>query len=320
MSIFLDTDSDLKKSIKLHEKYRHATALELTLGDGFLYSTSLLFKNVRNQLLNQGFQISNELNAESRDFFLTGLFQLDTILFKRKLFARQNANAIVRMAEKYSDIDIKISEISTHEVYSSLFHESIHCLICSKFNWKSLSVKEQPDADLFLSQVLAAESAAISFEFMLCAEYNEPHEKALALVNALGYQSETHRLQYSNLKQIIGERAATEWLFRGYYASNYYYQASTAPLGLFQMIFSQCLENDEKEHRAAIAMEQVFSIGFVLQKAFRNQTASIFFKLIGVEGDLKNAMRFDLLWALDSRRPLIGAFREIFEDLSSKTN
>lgn len=151
---------------------------------------------------------------------------------------------------------------------------------------------------------------------MLCAEYTSPSEKALAFVNALGYQSEVHRLQYLNLKQIIGEERAAEWLFRGYYASNYYYQINTAPVGLFQMVFNKCLENDEKEHRAAIAMEHVFSIGFVLQKAFRNQTASIFFKLVGVEGDLKNAMRFDLTWALNSRGPLVGAFKELYRDLT----
>lgn len=145
----LNVDSDLKKSIKLHEKYSGATPLNLTLGDGFLYSTSPLFKKVRDQLLENGFQILNELSEESRDFFLTSLFQLDTILFKKRLFARQNATAIGRMTEKYSDIDIKISEISTHEVYSSLFHESIHCLICRKFNWKSLSIKEQQDPDFF---------------------------------------------------------------------------------------------------------------------------------------------------------------------------
>lgn len=290
--------TDSLAAVALHDKHKFSTALSSTLGDGFLYDTSPLFKNVRDHVQSQGYSIIDELTEESRDYFMTSLFQFDKIIFEKKLFARQNAEAIRHLAHKFNHISMQIGDMALTETYSSLFHESVHCIFAERFQWKSLWLKDHPDTQLYLEQIFTAESAALSFEFILGTAYQHPDERGLVMLNALGYQDAESIEAYRKLEKICGSDAAALWVFRGYFASNYYYEAALPPPGLFQTVYRKCAAEEEKIDKAIGLMEALFSFGFVLNKGFRNVTATVFFKTIGIKGNLKNAFQFDLFEVL----------------------
>lgn len=304
--------SELKKCIEIHKLHSHHTPFADTFGDGFLYHTSPLFKKIRDSVLACGTTIENSLTAESRDFFLSHLFQLDTVLFQKKLYARQNFGAFLAVQQKYSHLDISLSEISILECYSTLLHESTHILCSQYFGWKSIFVNEQKNPQQFLQQLIAAESMAITNEFLVSVAYDDPDQRALSFINSLGNIQDENRTYFNQLVRLIGYESAALWLFRGYFVGNYFYQGSVIPPGFFNSLLSKIAEEESYDPRAYLLIEHVLNIGFSVKKAFRYQTASVFFKLIGIEGDLKNAMSFDLYSALGNTSDATKVFRHFF--------
>ncbi|MBY0452462.1 MAG: hypothetical protein K2P92_05450, partial [Bdellovibrionaceae bacterium] len=294
----------------------HQTELKTTLGDGFLYETSPIFRNVRDNVKASGYKIISELSEESRDFFMTSVFQFEKIILEKKLFARQNAEALRYLARKCHNLSMQVNEVSLSETYSSLFHESIHCIFADRFGWKSLLLKDHADQKTYIEQIFTAESAALAFEYILCATYHDPCERSLVFLNALGYQDAESLEAYRALERMCGLEVAALWLFRGYFASNYFYEAFLPPPGLFQTVYNKCVFEGEKLDKAVGHMEIVFSIGFSLNKGFRNGTASGFFKMIGLKGNLKNAFQFDLFEILNSQAWATGCYLDVLKEMS----
>jgi hypothetical protein len=302
--------------IDLHDRFAHCTDLKCALGDGFLYATNPLYRNVRDEIKRRGFQIITELTEESRDFFITSVYQFDKVLFEKKLFSRQNVSALKKMASLYGHLNLQMNQMLLDEAHSLLFHESVHCVLVQSFGWTSLKIKDQPDPTYFLKQIVTAEATALSFEYLLCASYESLVERQLSYVNALGWQDPDSLASFHMLKKVVGKSAAALWIFRGYFASNYFYQAQQPPVGLFKAIYDKCLNEDEKIAKAIFLMEGAFAAGFFLHIGFRSGTSSVFFKMIGIEGDLKSAFGFDIYEALHSDQWPSKTFMNLFEMFS----
>ncbi len=301
--------SVIQNCIEIHNQFAKCTPLSNTLGDGFMYQTSPIFKRVRDLLTAQNYTFKNELCEETNEFFLTQLFQLDKIYFEKKLFARHNYQALMKIALKFPDKDITLPEITTLECYSALLHESVHCLCQQYFGWASLDVKNQPDPEKFFQELITAESMAISTEFLACIPYSNTAERSLAYMNSLGYINAEDELSFKQFQKLFGFETAVDWLFRGYFASNYFYEAVALPPGVAKTFRNKELAQDP---RYAALTEAVMNIGFRVNKPFRQHTAQTFFKLVGVEGGLKNAMTFDIYKTLQDGSYVMKAAKEIF--------
>jgi hypothetical protein len=130
--------SELQESVEIHNRYAHHTPLSKTIGDGFLYATNPIFRRVRDMLVSQNYSFYNELSEYTSNYFMTCLFQLDTILFEKKLFARHNFPALEKLIQKFPDKEIRLADVALLECYSTLLHESVHCICQQYFKWHGL--------------------------------------------------------------------------------------------------------------------------------------------------------------------------------------
>jgi len=238
--------SEIHNCIEIHNQYAKFTPLTDTLGDGFMYQTSSIFRNVRDIVVAGNFTFKNALTEETNEYFLTQLYQLDKIYFEKTLFPRHNYKALMKLALKFPSLDIKLSEVGTLECYSALLHESVHCICQQYFGWTSLSLNNQQDPQKFLQEVIAAEAMAISTEFLTCLPYTNPDERSLAYINSLGNIYPEDELSFNQFQSIFGYDTAVEWLFRGYFASNYFYQAVAVPPGLAKTFRNKELAQDPR--------------------------------------------------------------------------
>lgn len=308
--------TELEACLELSEKYSDATHLKNTIGDGFLYATSSLYKKVRDTVLSSGYVVIGDLTQESYDYFLTNIFQLDKVLFEKKIFARPNRSALMQIAQKYQNHIESLREITLLESYSLHFHESIHCIIANRFSWKSLNLNLHHNPQLLLEQILVAEATALSFEYILCTQYSKPEEKSLVFMNALGRVRYEGVEAFKALAQADSFESAALWIFRGYFASMFFYQLGQPVPGMFQTVLRQCMPKENWHIKHLSLMEIVFNAGFELNFGFRNASAAVFFKTIGVEGDLKNAFSFNIYETLEINRWPTNFFKGLLHEFA----
>ncbi len=280
--------------IKLHDQDSTDPALKNSLGDYFLYKNNILFKNIRNQFLNLGFQYTDK---DFCHYAVLPYASLPQILKHKKVPYFDNVS-VLREIEKEHPLQFTCEELVKVKSNYTL-HESSHCVADYYLKQISQSKKLQfnfryPDCKKAFFLVMA-ESFANTVESMANV-YNTTAEQRLCYeLNSYVTHNKKVSTNLQDCLHLIGEKNTFSLIYISYLYSNCLKQEPSAKV--LEAIL-QFLTGDVavvKKSMDSQLARKVFNHAFELSLDFRLQTTGFFCALSGIDIPLLKLFDFDIL-------------------------
>jgi hypothetical protein len=289
----------LKVALSKHHAKSRATPLRKVFGDGYLYSTNKVYKNIRDTLLRQGFGFT------SSDFCSYGFMRLaalDRILAKGKLPYTDTVSAL-ELLERERPSSFHVDELEmTHP--NTLSHESCHCVADRILRMRAGRLSPHAAESMRVLRLIVPEAFALATDTMICGYTRDSIER---------YFYETNSYQTDPLIQLQRMRVRDGLDAFGF--------RDTYRILIYAAIFGQFLRRrlvgkDLKDFvRLAIpergklrpaqkeAMKQLVRcwLHYEKRKGFYVDTAHLYFRMVlGTKKKLPHLLDFDFVAMLDA--------------------
>ncbi len=278
----------ISRLLELHHKFTSTTSLSTNLGDGFLISHNRIYRNIRNQILKVGFQLSD---APNPFYQALPLSQLEALLSAQKIPYTDNVSVL-------KDIEAKIpnmtdwDDITDNLKTNQIFHESCHGVARDVFQ-KNLAMSFEHRTPLMLFE----ESFANCCELFAICDVDDPAHRIFFKINS--YTSLNEERSHLNLAQKnFGASGLAKFLFFSYLHANFLHESldESQFLRVLKLSFdsSQLTPKDLKTLRA------LSKISFRLDLRFRVVTTRFYLRLCGIPKDLGPLSEIDFLEPFES--------------------
>ena len=280
----------IKDVISLHLQFSGPKILPANIGDGFLYATNPVYKNIRDEYLQRGFCFTTKDFCHYFDF---PMMCLDDLIAAGKIPVRKNF-AWLEILEKSAPGKFTLYDLwQTSPTFNYLFHESAH-LIAHDIIFGKLPMNKLPKNSDSLLKIILGEAFANSMEligsvfglrgigayFLYANSYIFPPPH---IVVALRKASE--QLDFAPLIKV---------LMASFLYSNFLYENFTGKeLDLIRSFSGAKKKAD---------IESLAKHGLHLNKNFRMQTTPMYLKKVGITANFEKLIKFDPLERLLQKR------------------
>lgn len=254
--------------------------LKAVLGDTFLYNQNKIFRNRREMALQQKIKFKK---ADS-SYNISSLLCLPQILKQKSVPFSENKNALI-------NLDLPVKKITVDDLVflgtkkNHLLHETSHVIMwLVARRTVDLSIKIELMTALLLSESYANYSETIAN----CFAKTELHRHYLALNSFWSYSSEEVKT-LTLLQKKHGKLTTNTTMFLCFLYANFLYKKISSyeceSIRLFIGSHSAKLSTSE--------IKDLFAIASQLNIHFLIKTGEIFWKTLGVDGNLFENLDFD---------------------------
>ncbi len=273
---------NLNTLLEAHTKRSTPPALQDNLGDGYLLEKNRLYRNIRYQALDVGFEISPDYN---NPYTVLPLAQLEELLEKKKIIYFDNVSIITDLAKK--NTAIVWEDLSEGLKKNYIFHESCHAVARSV----STQLQTFPTEDKII-QFFLEESFANTCELLALVDCDVTIHKIFYKQNSYTslFEERTH---LKNTIQLVGEEPLFKFLLLCYLHSHFLFER------LDEKSFNSILalaDLKDLTPQALKSLKYLAKIPFTLDLEFRTVTATLFLKLHKISVTLE---KFDFLAKLE---------------------
>ena len=304
---------ELSKILEIHNSYsKEGQILSHCFGDGFLYQTNPVFRNVRD------YALKSRIKFTDRDFCfyktmplaaLRPILKTNKIPYFDNVSVLKDLNKSLAKGFKYKDlVPLRVSTV---------FHETCHCIGSKSASNLDLSkaklkINQKTVLRLILSEALANTAESIGNAFSLTPEARIFYA---ANSNIFFHDIEMAR-DIRNAIGNFGSKTVFRLVFISYVFSNLLYENASEETFLDAM--RAVLDNDSSlsNPKNRNDLKTVFDRAFLLALGFRVKTADCFFKLSGIYDDLEKLLDIDFLEILkksDCIQTFIAKSESLFE-------
>lgn len=264
---------NLNTLLEVHLKKSTVNALKDSLGDGYLLEKNRIYRNIRHQTLELGFQISQDYHNA---YTVLPLAQLEELLTNKKIVYFDNVSVLVDLVKKNSAIDWE--DLSEALKKNYIFHESCHAVARSVSNQLQTFLAEEKILQFFLE-----ESFANTCELMALVDCDDTIHRVFYKQNSYTslFEERTH---LKNTIQLVGEKPLFKFLLLCYLHSHF----------LFDRLDEKSFNNTlilaglkNLSPPSLKSLKYLAKIPFTLDLEFRTITANLFLKLHKITVDLE---------------------------------
>ncbi|MBC87480.1 MAG: hypothetical protein CL677_09925 [Bdellovibrionaceae bacterium] len=290
-------DANIESLFKLHEEFQSVTPLSNVLGDGFLYRHNELYKNIRDVVLDLGYQFSKEGDAINQVYTDFSMLTLNRIYQQKTLPWKNNIEPFERLLENgfctEHDVPWEVATFSS-TVKNYILHESAHCI---SNEWLNGGGPLKYPGDIldkkFLMYFIGSESFANTIEIIFTYMQTELNHLKMADLNSYVKYSKSSQCVFNYLAYRHGAKLVFRYLFYSYVLCNFYfsridYNPMDSELILNHLGLSDLTEYEKQMFSDLNRQVYTLSIGF------RESTSLLFLKYIGCEIEFVDDYGFNL--------------------------
>ncbi|MET0646164.1 MAG: hypothetical protein ABW208_06045 [Pyrinomonadaceae bacterium] len=255
-------------------------ALADAVGDRYLYSTNPVFANVRDAAVHFGYRFSARNTRLWRDYQVLPLLTLHRIIRGKVVPYSDNRSTLTRLLERHPGVALPASFIQNNIKRNYTLHEAAHCIASSIFRREDpgFAFVCRTKKERFVLKEILSESFANTVETFAAAVDPSPMPAFIFSLNSYMRGTAKGKEVMDGARREFGDDLAFLILWLCYFEAN-------LALG----------EPDESTHvrvlEAADAplspdfdtqlFARLISIGFELNRGFRESTALTYFGLLG---------------------------------------
>ena len=254
--------------------------LKTVLGDTFLYNQNKIFRNRREMALQQKIKFKKADNS----YNTSSLLCLPQILKQKSVPFSENKNALI-------NLDLPAKKITVDDLVflgtkkNHLLHETSHVIMwLVARRTVDLSVKIELMTALLLSESYANYSETIAN----CFAKTELHRHYLALNSFWSYSSEEVKT-LSLLQKKYGKLTTNTAMFLCFLYANFLYKKISA----YECESIRLFIGNQSTKLSTSEIKDLFAIASQLNIHFLIKTGEIFWKTLGVDGNLFENLDFD---------------------------
>jgi hypothetical protein len=285
-------DIPLDEMIIVHRQFQDPQALAGNLGDGFLYATNPIYRQIRLAVLGCGFSFTTE---DFCDYFTYPLMCLDEVIAAKKIPYRENFIWLEKLEKsapaKFSLDDLKRGGLR----FNYIFHESAHCIAHSVFFGEQKLATLPKNRDTLL-RILLGEAFANTSE-CLASLFAEGELGSYFLDANCHYRSDEKEVAVLlRFVKALGMEAVAKVLLAAFLYSNFMYER----LGI----------KEEKLIRAFAGIESrgnlkpLLRVGLSLCEQFRSDTTQLHLVKMGFVRELDALIDYDPLEKIAGNKKL----------------
>ncbi len=299
----------LQNLLRSHDQASLPQSLPLSLGDGYLYEHSFIFRNIRNSLLHLRYALTN------KDFCHYAVFPYGSLqsILEKKLVPYFDNVTVLKEIEANQPAKFYCDEILMVKANHCL-HESSHCIadeILKKADWQNTQLTSD---QMRIFQLIMAEAFANTVE-SLANLVNDSNEAQLfyELNSHVTHDRETESM-FKTSNALLGYSRLYRFVYLSYLFSNCLLAQPNART--YQQILNFVISDGHlhpKPNEFA-SLRKVFGHAYDLSFEFRTQTTGFYSALMGLKGNPQKLLQIDILRLL-SESELITSFLDEIEPI-----
>jgi hypothetical protein len=272
----------IKELLSVHSSYQHPDGIPDILGDSFLLTENLVYRNIRQVALGWGC----ELVEASPDYLTNSFSQLPQIINDKKIPYKRSLAAYLSVEQRRPN-NLFVEDMPERLV-SYHFHECTHVIAENLFD--DLDLKSQNEKIL---KILISESFANAVESIANVFTHSKAHEMFYMHNSYIQGGQDNRLIKNNLLEKIGMKALFKLTFYSYLCSNFLYK--TYPYENFLKLTSFIFGSQKVPQKTLKDCHKLFLLGIKLSVTFKIHTAQFYFTCEGYDGDIFDLLNFNFL-------------------------